>query len=279
MAVNPEGTGIYTPIATAETETESANRDAYDALMTQVAANPGGYRPQELASLIGTQWGDEITYQEYVRTLETIYGLGDTWDTNYPVAAPTTTGPTAEELAALNATHKKNVSDINQAYQDGLIDWGTKNSSLEDMRNNLITQREGGLESNSAYFSNVSPDAYQSQQGNYNQKVLDSYTQGGKTVDNNQAAIDYYKQQTENNYNSGLNYENTFDEGTGKYDPTQYVAPGVVNAPTINAVTSNPMDAAAKLGVPSWAPNYAGGMSVQQAAKKKEDEAINQYLG
>ena len=270
----------YVPIYTAETEEESANRDAYDALITKVTSSPGSYRPQDLASYIGNTWGTQISPQEYLGTLEKIYGVGDTWDSLYPESAPTSTistGPTAEELAALIAEHKAKKASIEQAYNDGLIDWRTKTSALEDARNSLIGQKDQGLESNSAYFSNVSPDAFQSQMGNYNQKVLDAYTQGEKTIENNQKEIDYYKQQTENNYGANMNYMNTFNEATGKYDAGAYVAPAVVKAPTINAVTQNPYSQAAKLGVPSWAPNY-GGMSVQQAAKSKEDE-IQKYLG
>lgn len=274
----------YVPIPTALTEEEAALRKAYDNFIAQVQANPSAYTPQELASYIGTRFGSStglsntVSPQEYLGTLENIYGAGETWDSLYgSPSQDKASGPTAAELAAMLTEHKQKKAQIEQAYQDGLIDWRTKNTALEDERNSLIGQKDQGLQSNSAYFSNVSPDAFQSQMGNYNQKVLDAYTQGEKTIQNNQASIDYYKQQTENNYQANKNYIDTYNAATGKYDESAYVAPGVVKAPTINAVTANPLAQAAKLGVPSWAPNY-GGLSTMQA-KTKEDDSISKYLG
>jgi hypothetical protein len=188
-----------------------------------------------------------------------------------------TVGPSAEELAARNAKHKQNLAQIEQAYQNGLMTYNEKIAAQEDARNQLIGQKQSGLESNSAYFSAVSPDAFQSQMGNYNQKVLDAYQQGEKTLENNQKSIDYFKDVNAQNYQADLAGENTFNASTGEYSGAFNYAPKTIAAPTFNAVTQNPYDQAAKLGVPSWAPNY-GGMSVQQKAKDETDP-IKKYLG
>ena len=60
-------------------------RNAYDQLMASVRANPGSYTPQQLASLIGNQFGSVVGAQEYLGALEQIYGPGQNWD------APSTT--------------------------------------------------------------------------------------------------------------------------------------------------------------------------------------------
>jgi hypothetical protein len=187
------------------------------------------------------------------------------------------TGRTSSQIAELNTQHKENLRQIEQAYQSGLLDYNEKVAALEDSRNSLINQKDQGMESNSAYFSNVSPDAFQSQQGNYNQKDLDAYTQGEKTLENNQKSIDYSKQVNDQNYQAQLAGENTFNAGTGDYSGAYRFSAPTIQAPTINAVTANPYSQAAKLGVPSWAPNY-GGLSTMQA-KKKEEDSISRYLG
>ena len=226
-----------------------------------------------------------VSYQEAQGTIGGLYNTyfpqaaTDT-ATSTDATAPTSTistGPTAEELAALNTQHKQNLSAIEQAYQNGILTYNEKMAAQEDARNNLLTQRGQGLESNSAYFSNVSPDAFQSQMGNYNQKVLDAYGQGEKTLENNQKSIDYFKNVHEQNYLADKAGENTFNSATGQYSGDFKFTPKTIAAPTFSAVTANPLAQAAKLGIPSWAPNY-GGMSVQQAAKSKEDE-IQKYLG
>ena len=187
------------------------------------------------------------------------------------------TGLTAEAIAQKNAQHKQNLTQIEQAYQNGLMTYNEKIAAQEDARNQLIGQKDQGMQSNSAYFENVSPDAFQSQQGNYNQKVLDAYTQGEKTLENNQKSIDYFKDVNLQNYQADLAGENTFNEGTGSYSGAYNFTPKTIAAPTFTAVTANPLAQAAKLGVPSWAPNY-GGLSTMQA-KAKEDDPIKRYLG
>jgi hypothetical protein len=206
-----------------------------------------------------------------------VLGAEDGGTTPTPPPGPTTPqGRTTEEIAALNAKHKENLRQIEQAFQSGLLDYSEKVAALEDARNNLIGQKNQGMESNSAYFSNVSPDAFQSQMGNYNQKVLDAYTQGEKTLENNQKSIDYSKQVNDQNLQAQLAGENTFNAGTGDYSGAFKFSAPTIQAPTINAVTQNPYEQAAKLGVPSWAPNY-GGLSTMQ--KKKEEDSIQKYLG
>jgi len=247
-----------------------------DAVRQAVASGitaPGGVSPQEIGDTLYNlyaQYGPAPSAKYYGENPTT---QEDT--TSYTGGG--TTGYSAAEIEALNTKHKQQLNAINQAYQNGLLTFREQQAALEDSRNQLIGQKDQGMQSNSAYFENVSPDAFQSQQGNYNQKVLDAYTQGEKTLENNQKSIDYAKNVNEQNYQADLAGENTFNEGTGMYSGAFNYTPKTIQAPTINAVTQNPYTQAAKLGVPSWAPNY-GGLSTMQA-KKKEDDAINKYLG
>ena len=248
-----------------------------DAVRQAVASGvtaPGGVSPQEIGDTLYNlyaQFGPAPT-KKY-------YGDAPTQeDTTSYSGGGTSTGYTAEELQAANAKHKQALADIETAYQNGYLTWEEKNNALIKSRNDLITQKGQGLESNSAYFENVSPDAFQSQQGNYNQKVLDAYTAGENTINNDQKLVDYYKETNLAQKQSGLNAENAFNEATGSYDYGSGWTPvAMPKAPTLSAPAPSPYTQAAKLGVPSWAPNY-GGLSTMQA-KKKEDEAINKYLG
>ena len=187
-----------------------------------------------------------------------------------------TTGLTQAEINAANATHLQNIRNIEQAYQNGILTWEQRNNALEQSRRDLTTQKETGLQSNSAYFSNVSPDAFQSQIGNYNQKVLDAYKQGQNTISNDQAAINNYKRILESNWSEGMGAENAFNPATGSYN---YGA-GYKAGPAVNAPTLTPLDTGiSKLSagqVPQWAPNY-GGLSTMQT-KKKETDPVTKYL-
>lgn len=183
------------------------------------------------------------------------------------------TGPTAAQIAEANANHTKNLRDIEQAYQNGLITWQDRQNALEESRSSLSTQKDQGLQSNSAYFSAVSPDAFQSQMGNYNQKVLDAYQKGQNTLANDEASIANYKQALEGQRAENLASENTFNpanyDTTGSFYSSNYALSPVINAPELTRFDTG----IAKLGagqVPSWAPNY-GGLSTMQAKTEAND--------
>ena len=187
-----------------------------------------------------------------------------------------TTGLSQAEINAANATHLQNIRAIEQAYQNGLLTWSQRNNALEQSRRDLTTQKETGMQSNAAYFSNVSPDAFQSQIGNYNQKVLDAYTQGQNTIANDQAAINNYKKILESNWTEGMGAENAFNPTTGMYNYGAGYKPGAaVNAPTLTSLDTGISKLSAGQ-VPQWAPNY-GGLSTMQA-KKKETDPVTKYL-
>jgi hypothetical protein len=102
-------------------------------------------------------------------------------------------GPSQSEIAAYNAKVEADYADAIrkaerekatqlQKYQDTLADLGQSEQQLG-------TSRGEGLASNASYFSNISPDAYQSQISRYNTKVQDSYKQGMETTGRNKQRV------------------------------------------------------------------------------------------
>lgn len=193
---------------------------------------------------------------------------GNYQDTTEEVGATSGTGLTPQEIQAKLAEWQSNKKAVDQAYQDGLLTWQERRDALDQSRQMLGKNKDQGLESNSAYFSAVSPDAFQSQIGNYNQKVLDAYQQGQNTVQNDQAKIDYYKNNLEGNYADQTASLNTFNPATGQYGNNFSLTPTVA-APTLTPIDTgiNKLSAGQ---VPQWAPNY-GGLSTMQAKVDPND--------
>lgn len=128
-----------------------------------------------------------------------------------------------------NAIHKDAVDQYNtqkkyidQAYQNGLISFNQAQQQLDFSRQNIQTQhqqnldqinagREASLSSLAQFFSNVSPQAYQSQQGAKQQQAVDlanqglqnentNFAQNTTNLDNSQTNLGISKQQNEQQY-------------------------------------------------------------------------------
>lgn len=220
-----------------------------------------------------------LSYQEIAAMVSDAYHYNgvpeEGWTPNQE--GSDTAGLSVEEISNRVATHNANLKEIERAYQEGLLDYDQKQKAIDESRSSLVKNKDQGLSSNSAYFSAVSPDAFQSQIGNYNQKVLDAYTEGNQTIGNNQSALDFAKRNFEDRTIEARAAENAFDAGTGQYSYGAGFNPGttVAQAPVMQSVTANPLAQAATL-IPQWAPNY-GGLSTMQA--KKEQDPLNQYMG
>lgn len=187
-----------------------------------------------------------------------------------------TTAPTAESLAAALEKHNQNVKAINDAFNVGLFDFAQKEKALSQNREDIKTQMATQQGETQAYFSNVSPDAFQSQQGNYNQKILDTYKRNESNLTDQGTAIDFNKNLFNQQQQQAMANESTFNQATGDYSGgyTGYQGGLTANVPSLTPVTMSQVGA--KLGVPSWSPNY-GGMSVQQK-QLQDQETIDKYL-
>lgn len=185
-------------------------------------------------------------------------------------------GLSAQEISAAIAKHNQNLKEIDRAYQEGLLTFQQKQQAIDQSREDIKKSRDEGLSSNSAYFSAVSPDAFQSQIGNYNTKVLDAYQQGSNTIENDQKAINFARQNFEDRTNEARAGENTFNQATGLYtQPYTFNSP-VAQAPALTNVNTNlPSSYAARLPQAPWSPN-SGGMSVQQTSKNRSE--LDKYL-
>jgi hypothetical protein len=113
---------------------------------------------------------------------------------------------------------------LNKMYSSGLISFDEQRQGLDDARSNiqaqmkqmrnsyataktnLATQRDDTLNSQSMYFSQIAPDAYQSQQDVYSNKVKDNYNTGLQDVENtyaeNQRQQSIAERQLANQYGS-----------------------------------------------------------------------------
>lgn len=98
-------------------------------------------------------------------------------------------GPTMAQIAAANAAHQAQLKQIEAARNSGLLDIQDAEAAIAENRNQLKKDLQGGYEGNQSYFSQVSPDAYQSQIKNYDTKVLDAYNTSNTALDRNQARI------------------------------------------------------------------------------------------
>lgn len=227
-------------------------------------------------------------YQTNVQDIENAYWTainagqpaprGDTGTPEYTGSGSSGSGLSAQQIAAANEKHNANLREIDRAYQEGLLTFKQRQDALAQSRDTLNLNKEEGLSSNSAYFNNVSPDAFQSQQGNYNTKVLDAWQKGMNTADNDQKAIDFAKTNFEQRTNEQRAAENTFNPTSGQYTGGYAYSGGLAaNAPELTAINANlPSQVAAKLGAPAWAPNY-GGLSTQQK-QLQDQQTIDKYL-
>lgn len=132
-----------------------------------------------------------------------------------------------------NAIHKDAVDQYNQqkkyidqAYQNGLISFNQAQQQLDFSRQNIQTQhqqnldqinaaREASLSALSQFFSNASPEAYQSQQGAKQQQAVDlsnqglqnentNFSQNTANLDNSQTNLGISKQQAEQQYQNNV---------------------------------------------------------------------------
>lgn len=98
----------------------------------------------------------------------------------------TYTDPTSYANAIIGdarTAHDKNITQINQAHDAGLITFDQRQQLIDQNRQSLKDQLANTLNSQQGYFDQVSPDAIQSQQGVMAGKAQDATNQGNQTLD------------------------------------------------------------------------------------------------
>ena len=115
-------------------------------------------------------------------------------------------------------THKKNIQAINDAYQAGILSFAEKDKAIKQNMETIKTDLQNQQASTSAYFQNVSPDAYQSQQGNYYGKVQQEYdTKNNNLVDSKNSNDQSYNQLVPTYQNKIANEISNYNQSWGKY--------------------------------------------------------------
>ena len=77
----------------------------------------------------------------------------------------------------INANFEEGKKNAQTMYNNGLIDLDTMEQNIRDTRVSLTKQRDTALQGTSAYFNRISPDAIQSQQKTYGNKVNENFEQ------------------------------------------------------------------------------------------------------
>jgi len=156
----------------------------------------------------------------------------------------------------------------------------TRDRNLRDLQ----SSRETADQQNSSYFSQISPDAFQSQIGNYNQKILSAYKQGVDDTNtdfgNNQTKIDFAKGQFEAaNQDALAQALSDYNLSGGSYTGGDYSSGLNASIPTLQPKainTSTPLMASP--GIARFSPNAnIGGTSTRQAQNKPQSE-LDKFL-
>lgn len=132
---------------------------------------------------------------------------------------------TADELERALQDYNTKKKQFERAHAEGLLSYDEAQRGINQSREDIVKQRDQGYQNNETFFNAVSPNAFQSQIGNYNQKVLDAYTKSDETINRNQQKVDLYKNnwlagEAEKEASLDQNY-NDWKNQTGAYAPTQ----------------------------------------------------------
>jgi hypothetical protein len=161
-------------------------RGMYNAEITKIAENPELYNPNERASYLGMTFGNTISPQEYLASLESIYGPGSGWAAaTTPTTKVTGTGTGAEtNVAGEQAAYDDQISALDQLLgtvgaqeTSGLKNLADQKSSImsgyDTQRTQNTQARQRGLETTDAYANN-----------NYNslQRLLQGANAGNSSV-------------------------------------------------------------------------------------------------
>jgi len=165
-------------------------RDSYNNLIRAAQANPSTFNPQQLASLIGNNYGSAISPQEYLGALEQIYGPGKNWDTAYGGTTqttgggggggggnyvPTVTADLSGKINALNDMYNVIYQDLGNLAKEkrGNIEksLGTQRSNLESQFQDVATQLPGQYNAQGIGQSSYYAKAAGKAQDVYNQNV------------------------------------------------------------------------------------------------------------
>jgi hypothetical protein len=204
-------------------------------------------------------------------------GHMSTWDTQAP-GSNTGTGKTAAELRAAQTTHEANLRDLARRLVEGQSSFTKQLQSVHQSLDDLAKSRDQGLDSNAAYFNGLSPDASQSQMGNYNMKVLDAYQQGQNTAQDNTNSINQAQGLWEQGMNDSKAAENAFNPTTGDHSGKYNYTGGPTQTPAalVDYNANLPSASAARMGVYQWSPNSNVNMNqTQQTNQKPIDQALN----
>ena len=187
-----------------------------------------------------------------------------------------------DQIAQVLKVHNANVNNINSAYGAGLLSYEEQQKALDQNRQDMQTQLQNNQNANSAYFSNVSPDAYQSQSGVYNQKILDAYGTAQNNATDQQTLIDQAKAGLTNTQQQALANENATFNAT--YGPSGAPTVNDQLSPLYNGGTSNAIPTLtpvtmANVGA-SLSPYSPNGVTGQQGTQTSQQATspIDQYL-
>lgn len=230
-----------------------------DAVRQAVASGitaPGGVSPQEI--------GDTLynLYAQYgPAPAVKFYGDAPTQSEDY-TSDYTATGPTEADISAYNARVNENYQlALNKAQrdrEDQLRAFGDTSEDLLKQEKGLGVSKDAGLQGNSAYFSAVSPDAYQSQMGNYNQKVLDAYNEGLGTINRNKERVGQAKTRYEQDYADylrglELNRQDSLQTYGSGGNFNNFTASDAARVGALDQVGVNPAGMSAGAGIPTIA--------------------------
>jgi len=214
---------------------------------------------------------------------------------------------TPEELQAAQEAHTRSVKSINNAFQAGLLTFDEQQKLINQNRTDLLSQktrgigdlergRDAGIAANTGFFNQVSPDAFQSQQGTFNRKVLDEFgrgetdilnqfNRGVSTLDDNQTRIDLAKRNFQDANEAALADELAqFNLGAGRFTGGDFTSKLNSIRPELStfnpiAFSANPAGASARPALQS--PNAPVGrrsapVGAQGSAASQDD--IDKFL-
>jgi len=244
-----------------------------------------GYRPEVASNAVYSQLTEQTA--QALQTGGDVLGAQD--DSPLPPAPPGSPGEeeepayTPEQLYAALQAYNAQVKTINSAYGAGLLSFTQQQKLLNQNTQDIKTDLSNQQQANSAYFSNVSPDAFQSQQGVYGQKILDEYKRAEGLIQDQQTELteskaNFEQQQQDALEAAGTNYNFQFGPYADNVEPgalaPTYTGGASTVAPTFNPATLS--QSGARLTGES--PNRPSRFSPNYKPKGQEDDALSRYL-
>lgn len=172
-------------------------RYSYEELVNGASQRYRGVSPQEISGTLYNLFGK---YGHYPRaryipqaTPQRTQATGGTRYSGGSRSSGGAVGPSREQLGKAKEAYNRTVAALMRKKAAQILQYEDMITDILKQQKDLGKQKAQGLESNESYFSRISPDAYQSQIGNYNKKVLDTYGEGMATLDRNKTRVNQAK--------------------------------------------------------------------------------------